>query len=359
MALTVVSTSGLEAEDELRAITFARGGLIAVGRRGQDGAVWLSSDGTSWTLAPELPAGPSADGDPGGVRMDRIVDGPAGMVAVGMYSSEGDVAFGHIWYSPDGERWTDVYRPDGFSRIVAVSTGGPGYVAVGLVSDDAQTARPQIWISVDGQTWTVGSSPASRGSLTGVVEGPGLTVIVGSNETDGTAYVSTDGVTWEAAPEQTSLAGAELTSVTYFQGRFLATGQIGGPDRIGGVWHSHDGLAWTRVLVGEPGQVIHQVIGIEYGPLFGGEFVAIGGLFPSHSWSWDPATPIPPKDMIQIWRSTDGTNWDGPTTAFVGPGGIVLGQAGAGQEVFLPVNLLVAGPTYPIWEYAVLRGLEP
>ena len=348
--LSVLQSMALAGDDEIRAIIEFDGGLIGVGRHGDQGAVWLSPDGASWTLAPDLPA--TEPLDYAATTMTSIVQGPGGLVAVGTWQTI-DVSTPRIWYSADGQRWSSVYSPSGFERIDALAVGGPGYVAVGVISDDGFTGRPQVWTSPDGRDWTAGDSLGLTGSLNDIISGAGMLVAVGSS-----AFVSSDGATWTAAPEQAALQGAEMRSVAFRNGAFVATGVITGPGdtfpSTPAIWLSPDGLHWSLVLQGGSLQRISQVVSAEEG------FVAIGGHFPSAGWSYDPADPKPPADTIQLWFSTDGETWSGPTTGFLADGGITLGKATVwGGDLFMPVTMLNAGPDGPVYQPAILRGPLP
>ncbi|MEX0626871.1 MAG: hypothetical protein WD402_10020 [Chloroflexota bacterium] len=354
--LSVIPIAGLGSEDEVRAIIEVDGRLIGVGRHGDQGAVWTSLDGGSWTLAPDLPA--TEPLDYAATTMTSIVQGPGGLVAVGTWQTI-DVSTPRIWYSTDGQRWTSVYGPSGFERIEALAVGGPGYVAIGLASDDGFTGRPQVWTSADGRDWTSMDSVGVTGSLNDVIGEAGMMVAVGGSGSAASSFVSTDGATWTAAPEQGALQGAEMTSVAFRDGAFVATGALTGPGdtypATPAIWHSRDGLNWSLVLQGESGQRVSQAVSSDEG------FVAIGGHFPSAGWSYDPAGQIPPSDTIQLWFSADGETWSGPTTGFLADGGInTLGQAIImGGDLFVPVTLLSAGPDGPVYQPAILRGPLP
>ncbi len=362
--LSVIPIAALGSEDEIRAIIEGDGRLIGVGRHGDQGAVWTSLDGASWTLAPDLPA-TKPRSESAATTMTSVVQGPAGLVAVGSWTS---IDFGtpRIWYSVNGEQWTSVYGPSDPDPAVdaplgfgsAMAAGGPGYVAVGAVSDDGFTARPQVWTSADGRDWTAVDSLGLTGSLNDVIGGSGKAVAVGGNGSAATSFVSTDGATWTAAPEQEALQGAEMTSVTFRNGAFVATGVVTGPadtyPATPAIWHSPDGLHWSLVLQGESGQRFSQAVSTGEG------FVAIGGHFPSAGWSYDPASPTPPSDTIQLWFSADGETWSGPATGFLADGGITLGRATvSGGDLFVPITLFY-GPDGPVeYQPAILRGPMP
>lgn len=362
--LSVIPGAALASEDEIRAIIEIDGRLIGVGRHGDQGAVWTSLDGASWTLAPDLPATEPIEF--AGTTMTSVVQGPAGLVAVGSWTSI-DYGTPRVWYSVDGEQWTSVYGPSdpdptadaplGFGS--AVAAGGPGYVAVGTGSDDGFSVRPQVWASADGRDWTAVDSQGLTGSLNDVIGGAGMLVAVGGSGSAASSFVSTDGATWTAAPEQEALQGAEMTSVAFRNGAFVATGALTGPGdafpSTPAIWHSTDGLHWSLALEGESGQQVSQAVSADEG------FVAIGGRFPSAGWSYDPADQVPPRDTIQLWFSADGATWSGPTTGFLAEGGInTLGQATVwGGNLFVPVTLLNAGPDGPVYQPAILRGPLP
>jgi hypothetical protein len=355
LQLSVVQITGLGGDDEIREIIEVDGGLIGVGRRGDQGAVWTSPDGASWTLAPDLPA--TQPVEYAATTMTSIVQGPGGLVAVGTWQTI-DVVTPRIWYSADGRRWSSVYSPSGFERIDALAVGGPGYVAVGVISDDGFTGRPQVWTSPDGRDWTAGDSLGLTGSLNDIISGAGMLVAVGGGGPAASAFVSSDGATWTAAPEQEALQGAEMKSVAFRSGAFVATGVMTGPadtfPSTPAIWRSPDGLHWSLVLQGGSVQRISQVVSAEEG------FVAIGGHFPSAGWSYDPADPNPPADTIQLWFSADGETWSGPTTGFLADGGITLGHATVwGGDLVVPVTMLNAGPDGPVSQPAILRGPIP
>lgn len=349
--LSVIPVAAFSGDDEIRALIEVDGRLIGVGRHGDQGAVWTSLDGASWKLAPDVPI--SEPVDYAGTTMTSIVQGPGGLVAIGTWQTI-DVNTPRIWHSTDGQRWTSVYDPSGFERIEAVAVGGTGYVAVGLASDGGFNVRPQVWTSAEGRDWAPVDSPGLDGGLIDVVAGTELLVVVGSS-----AFISTDATTWTGAPEQEALQGAQISSVAFRNGVFVATGALTGPgDTFPGapaIWSSRDGLHWSLVLQGESGQRISQVVAAEEG------FVAIGGQFPSASWSYDPASPNPPSDSIQLWLSADGETWSGPTTGFLADGGIsTLGEAIVTEgDLLVPVTLLNAGPGGPVSQPAILRGTLP
>ena len=354
--LSLIPIAGLGGDDEMRAIIEVDGRLIGVGRRGDEGAVWTSPDGASWTLAPDLPV--SEPVEYAATTMTSIVQGPSGLVAVGTWQTI-DFSTPRIWHSTDGQRWTSVYVPSGFERIDALAVGGPGYVAAGLVSDDGFTGRPQVWTSADGRDWTARDSQGLTANVNDVIGGAGLLVAVGGGGTAAGAFVSSDGTTWTAAPGQEALQGAALTSVAFRNGAFVAGGALTGPGdtfpSTPAIWHSRDGLHWSLVLQGGSLLRISQVVTAEDG------FVAIGGHFPSAGWSYDPADPIPPNDTIQLWFSADGETWSGPTTGFLADGGIsTIGRATLWEgDLLVSVTLLSGGPDGPVYQSAILRGPLP
>lgn len=119
-----------------------------------------------------------------------------------------------------------------------------------------------------------------------------MVVAVGGSGSAASCFVSTDGTTWTAAPEQEALLGAEMTSIAFRNGAFVATGLLTGPSdtfpSTPAISLSRDGLHWSLVLQGGSLLRISQAVSADAG------FVAIGGYFPSAGWSYDAADPIPP-----------------------------------------------------------------
>ena len=96
-------------------------------------AIWTSEDGLTWSRIPadQLPASTSDD-----VQLRAVTAADSGLIAVGLRGSGDDVR-AEVWTSPDGLRWTVATDPQqalaGPQRQVMadVAAGGGGLVGVG------------------------------------------------------------------------------------------------------------------------------------------------------------------------------------------------------------------------------------
>jgi hypothetical protein len=275
-------------------------GLVAVGYEvsGYDSVdydsvavVWTSPDGVTWTRVPHDEA---VFGGTGSQAMNSVVAGGPGLVAVGndVSADRWDAA---VWTSPDGLSWTRVPHDEavfggtGSQRMNSVVAGGPGLVAVGLDSSGYDSAAV-VWTSPDGLTWTriphnvavFGGAGWQRMNSV-VAGGPGL-VAIGSDEsggdTDAAAWTSPDGLTWTRVPHDEAVFGGtgsqEMMSVVAGGPGLVAIGyEVSGYDSIAVVWTSPDGLTWTRVphneiFGGAGSHLLRSVAAV------GSELVAVG-----------------------------------------------------------------------------------
>ena len=95
------------------------------------------------------------------------------------------------------------------------------------------------------------------GSLNDVIGGAGMLVAVGGSGSAAISFVSTDGATWTAAPEQEALQGAEMTSVAFRNGAFVATGLLTGPGDTFPSTPAISSLRFIGVLFRDPPQHHH------------------------------------------------------------------------------------------------------
>ena len=239
------------------------GALVVVGREvvGNTGraAAWLEDGGR---FARSGGGDAMAGGDQ--VAMDVVSSRPDGLVAMGRRSQEGDEDALAVWRSATGEVWERVngaeavFASSGRSfvnRLVAVPSG---LVAVGGVRRDDDTDGA-AWFSPDGTTWqSAGAAPDFAGpgaqSVDDVVAlDSGLLAVGAANDgrrrlpaawrsTDGRAWVP-GGASFEQLGESSDTVGTQVTSVRRVTGGLVASG---GGDALQRLWASDDGTTWQE-----------------------------------------------------------------------------------------------------------------
>jgi hypothetical protein len=179
---------------------------------GDDGALYTSPDGVTWTIKDS-----NTIRNLGGVASDG-----SQFVAVGER--------GTILFSPDGGEWT--VEPGHWASLSDVAWNGTYFVAVGLGGI--------ILTSPDGKTWTEQTSnfPSNNGKLSRIKWLNSQFVTVGVNYADGSGVILTspDGTDWTS---QSCAINREIEDLAWDGSKFLATA---GSDNI---CTSSDGAAWT------------------------------------------------------------------------------------------------------------------
>jgi hypothetical protein len=343
-------------EQTMLSVTAGGPGLVAVGYDisggDPDAAVWLSSDGRTWT---RVAHDESIFGGPGGQEMRSVTAGGPGLVAVGTeYTAWASSVHAAVWVSIDGYAWTRI--PDDGSvfggpdqpSMWSVAAGGSGLVAVG---------GQAVWVSVDGYAWSRipldGGIFGSDDMRSVTVGGPGL-VAVGldwsGSEGGGIAaavWVSADGYAWTRVSNAGSVFHApadgsmNLWSVTAGGPGLVAVGTVFGESRSPVVLVSADGYTWTRVLGNEAafGDWMFMSAVTAGGP----GLVAVG------------STDEGVSGGAAVWVSEDGISW----ARVADDGGVFVGEFGLGMASVTPWgNGLVAvgggprsGPTEAgVWE---------
>lgn len=165
--------------------------LVAVGRNGQKGAAWTSTDGgEDWTL---VPGGFPAEG--GEVEVLSIVEHNGELIAVGR--EEVGRRQAAAWYSDSsGEQWTRAEianeQNTGQQMVDVVSTRS-GLIAVGADrSSPEDSFEAAVWESTDGREWSAVASDsfAAPSGMEGVALLPGTVVAVGQDSGGGGIWVS-------------------------------------------------------------------------------------------------------------------------------------------------------------------------
>ncbi len=212
-------------------------GFLAGGSAGpeigeRDARLWHSGDGITWRPV-ELPR-------PDAAEIRDIAVSSRGWVAVATTGPAHRPTASVAWRSAAGgaaERVDDEALARGLAVSVAARPDG-SLVAVG---SDPDERLAMAWLSVDGSAWTSAPDEASRRHPNGgkirmtdvVVSGDELVAIgnwVGLQFGQGTSWRSRDGLEWDRAPVQPSLAQAEPAAVVGVGGDLVAVGTFGAPD---------------------------------------------------------------------------------------------------------------------------------
>ncbi len=237
---------------------------------------WASGDGRSWNQGPAL----DSTGLPDGVWIDELVEGPAGLLAVGRHPGCADDGFGctpqpaiGIWTSTDGLTWSRVNSQSAFggASVGDVSAGANGYMALSL-SGNGATASPAIWLSADGRAWH--SAALSSAAFADAYLERGTVL--------GSGYV--------VAGRTGSLSGMG-------SGDFPATRPA--------VWWSADGSSWSPAILP----------GVQAAPeAEAAVTIVAAGKLVAHVWRWDCSCA--PEGVSASWTSTDGHVWTSSAAAF-------------------------------------------
>jgi hypothetical protein len=217
---TVTIASAVEAE--LNCLLWTGSRFVLGGSDGDNGVVWTSEDGNTWT--------PRATG----LRDVRgLARSGSQIVAVG--TAPGFLVEGDIFTSPDGITWTDALTPDRTPSLDEVMWAGTQFLAW-------SRGRSPIYTSPTGESWTERFlSPSPYGTFfpaAAVVAGNAL-IFAGDS---GVMFHSPDGgSTWNAV--QSGVRG-NFNAVTHFAGRWIA---VGGD---GILTSSADGTTWTPASSG-------------------------------------------------------------------------------------------------------------
>lgn len=246
--------------------------------------VWISQDGTDWTVSAEL----DTPLPPNGLLLESgefILYGGGNEDFDAGRSPGGETS---VLLSADGINWDIIAAPVAFTAMAQLESGL-------LVASGVRAGEPMTWGSSDGREWTQlseGDSIAQGpGALvnTLVAAGPGL--VAGGTNASGEAafWVSTDGRTFQQTASfppngpinsWPDMAGPpSVQAIAVGEGWMVAVGDYGwGGDQsrgIGGgaIWISQAGIDWEPVpveLIDRRGTGLGDVA---YG---GSTFVAVG-----------------------------------------------------------------------------------
>jgi hypothetical protein len=213
-----------------------------MGGQGSDGTlrndVWSSADGVAWTMATAAAAWSPRELTAGVVYQNK------------MWLVDGSPRSSEVWTSTDGATWTSVTQAAPFS---------PRYGHCALVHDDkvwilggygaSGADLNDVWSSTDGATWARATPAAAwspRSNFGCVAHAGKMWVIDGVRQGD--VWTSTDGVTWTAVTPTMPFVPSLTLATVVWRGEMWT---LGGYDILGqpinAVFHSPDGVAWTRM----------------------------------------------------------------------------------------------------------------
>ena len=225
-----------EPATSMSAVAAGGPGFVAVGTRNcrahQHAAVWTSTDGLTWEMAP--PDREAALG-PGDQIMRDIVERDGTLVAVGQATEGNAFSVPAAWASTDGITWTRAPDPpllDGTTKgtLYAVTATETGFVAVGVTAADPS------------QTFLNAGHALERSNSI---------FVLASQSMDAAVWLSADGLSWAPVDETTGLftesEAQGMLDVSVAYGGLVAVGFTGVlADRDAAVWLSEDGTEWRK-----------------------------------------------------------------------------------------------------------------
>jgi hypothetical protein len=309
---------GLRGKVQVTAIATDGTTQLAVGSADSHAALWRRDGGGAWTLLTKRPGLPTR------TVLTGIAHGPAGWLAVGNLSSNGEpstatvASVGHqpvVLTSTDGVTWKSAIHHAAFAgpdfTVNAVAAGRTGYVVVG---EQTRHGVPvdAMWFTPDLVNWTRGgdsiastvsslSSGMSDSKIFAVAATATGFVAVGSHNGCHTAWVTTDGRHWLSydIPKPTGSQDPLLNHVAVMGTTVVASGDLGVKgSRIPLIVDSTDGgVHWKATAIG-------------YYNAFAGPQGKVTALSADGSGFTAAGLTGPPGTQHAVtWTSADGRNW--------------------------------------------------
>ena len=238
-------------------VAVGRVGRAAAAWHSPDGVAWSPSlVGSLVAGGPGAPAGQGVARAPElAERMTTIAATPLGLVAGGSVGPELGARHARLWRSPDGAAWQPVPDDavfDGGEVTTLAATPGD-LVALGRLGTGQRSIGSVAWCSADGVSWARSDDPALAGGLVAsLVVADGRILAVGSDldEREAVAWSSSDGVTWTRAPREAARLHVgekiRMTDLVATPAGFVAIGNyVGVQYGTGTSWLSRDGISWT------------------------------------------------------------------------------------------------------------------
>ena len=309
-----------------------------------------SADGVHWHTGAKLDTSGTSNLE----VIRTVIEGPAGLLAIGWWGSCASEYLDSLWTSTDGISWTPVNVSEAFGEqpmpIAHISGGAAGYVAVTYRS-------AAVWTSKDGRVWQ--RVPLNTGALknSAINDGTAVSggfVLAGTEGTgDCSGVVSSDhqtpapvftkaGVWWSAdgsswthpsLPGVVANSGYQDTWVSNLgdQGVIVVEDTYASPTTSASrsAWASKDGRTWVSIKLpadingaaviaeGQHNLIVDNLGSYESAPL---NIRTIGSDFRLVPVA-QTGTSVP--DLVY-------QNWDGPYAygmVAVGPTGVVVANA--------------------------------
>lgn len=214
--------------------------------------------------------------------------------------------------SADGMHWRDgqaLSLPDPDTQVVRVVEGPAGLLAVGWISQLPTCGGPPfataLWLSTDGGAdWTPVSVATAFGSdrAMSIKAGSAGYIATGTGSGGAVNWISTDGIQWTRHP-LSAFTNASVQSEAAFAGGFVMAGTIIGEPGCGDttiksvVWWSTSGLSWRQATLGtfkaatDGGMLVTRITDRE--------------LIAIHTdWGTNGGA-----DTAKAWVSADGKQW--------------------------------------------------
>jgi hypothetical protein len=235
---------------------------------GTEAVVWSSSDGDAWTVRVLPGAKPN-------VRADRIERGPAGYLVTGSQQviGGGGGITSVLWRSSNEQGWELVNQPSTEYPVVEplipdlwyvndAAVGPSGYLISGSLWSDTGAIEWHLWYSEDGNRWTESEPFPGESAYFQDVKGDehGF-VAVGCQTIDqqpvASVWSSSDGRSW--ALEPVTFPSACIGKIQQVGNRWVATGSNAHPDSVynpSEFWRATEYIIWTAPITAEVRSVV-------------------------------------------------------------------------------------------------------
>jgi hypothetical protein len=236
--------------------------------------------------------------------------------------SNGD-ATNDVWRSADGISWTLVsangaapFAP----RYNHVSFAANGRLWVmggqGVTAGVATATTADAWSTLDGVSWTKENvNGIARSYFARVVQETGKATVIGGVQAGyaNNVWQTTDGTNWSELSSFAQFSsrespGVEFNGQMWITGGFAINGTVNG-QRSDEIWHSSDGLNWSRITPN--GSVFSARDGHGF-TVFNNRMWVIGG------WNNPTGGTGTEVRFNDVWSSADGVTWqlETPAAAF-------------------------------------------